>query len=143
MLYTPGFVIDGREWRASDARRALASKALSEPDQGRLRARSADGNARISYRGGPDQALAVHTAILGFGLTIAVEAGENTGRALHHGFVVPDYARTELAAGVGAGEAELAVSLDHRAPDRLAVAVWVAPRSEPDPIQTAGGWIGG
>lgn len=141
VVYTPGFVIDGREWRASDARRGLAEKALSETDQGRLRARIADGTASVAYRGGSQRALTVHTAILGFGLTTSVKAGENTGRTLHHDFVVLDYARAALAAGEEGREAELAVSLDHDAPDRLAIAVWVARRGEPAPIQAAGGWL--
>jgi len=87
-VYTPGFVVNGREWRGWFGSRRLP---VTDRDAGELRLRL-DGDGLVarfrSSVGGRGWRL--HVAVLGFGLVSSVEAGENAGRELRHDFVVLD-----------------------------------------------------
>jgi len=78
-----------------------------------------------------------HAAILGFGLTTEVAAGENTGRTLKHDFVALDHQTAPMSNGTAA----LSLTTDHPDAKRLALAVWVSGPDSPAPQQAAGGWV--
>lgn len=141
VVYTPAFVIDGQEWRERDASRGIAAKARDERQQGRLEASVADGRVTIEYRGDQRQGLTAHAALLGFGLTTEVEAGENADRTLHHDFVALAHARGEMAAGEGVRTATVELATEADQAERRAIAVWVERRDQPGPVQAAGGWL--
>jgi hypothetical protein len=134
-VYTPGFVLDGREWRGGGA---LPSKDAAAA--GALIARLEKGRVRVSWApaaGGG--AFDVYVARLGFGLLTRVGAGENSGRALRHDFVVRGLSRAALKKKDGRWSAEL--DLPPAAPgERAGFAVWIA---GPDgrPLQAAGGFL--
>ncbi len=133
-VYTPGFVLDGAEWRAAFGRNAPAG---SKEKAGLLSVDYATGGAcRVEFRANGD--YEVHAAVLGGGMTSPVRAGENSGRTLRHEFVVLVLAGAPLQNGV----AELTLPQPAVAGvSRLALAVWVTRRGEPVPVQAAGGWL--
>ena len=130
-VYTPGFVLDGREWRSS----GVPSPSNEKP--GVLRLSLAD-DAKITAKFRPsDRKIApldLHVARLGFDLVSNVKAGENSGRKLEHDFVVLSLVSEKMDNGT----AQIALP----APNKSAAVVgWVTRPGELEPIQAAGGWL--
>lgn len=132
-VYTPGFVLDGAEWRRASTAPARSGAA----DAGTLAVAYADdGTCRVTYSVAGD--FEVHAAMLGTGIVSAVRRGENSGRTLHHDFV----ALQLQAAPLRDGAAELALPRTAVAGvTRRALAVWVTRRGDPTPRQATGGWV--
>jgi len=133
-VYTPGFVLDGAEWRAGFARHLPPP---ARETAGVLTVEYADdGACRVGFATTGD--YDVHVAVLGGGITSAVHAGENEGRTLQHEFVVLAMADAPLKAG--------AVEIKLPQPvvtgvTRHALAVWVTRRGDLAPVQATGGWL--
>ena len=143
-VYTPGFVLDGREWRGWSSRDELlrpSTKAV-----GVLTARSEDARQwRLHYQpvaGSGSSSCDFHTALLGFDLASDVKAGENRGRKLEHDFVVLAVATTAGANSDGAAQATIALSPTLASvPKRLGFAAWVTMSKSLQPLQAVGGWL--
>jgi hypothetical protein len=134
-VYTPGFVLDGREWRD----RSLPSSP--DEEAGVLKIASRDGDvitANFTPAGRAGSAYDVHVARLGFDLAINVKAGENSGRKLLHDFVVLSLADAPLNGG--SAELRLAPIAAKETPPREAIAAWVTERGKLEPLQAVGGW---
>ncbi len=136
-VYTPGFVLDGREWRNS----GVPGKASETPGVMKVTMEGGD-TARVSFEpaNGRTRPLDVHVARLGFDLMINVKAGENSGRKLLHDFVVLGLNAEKMPTG----KAE--VKLPERgvqpvANTRSAIVAWVTEPGQVEPIQTVGGWL--
>ena len=133
-VYTPGFVLDGAEWRSTSGRH-LPPPSVEKTAV--LSVEYADGGVcRVNFAAAED--LEVHVALLGGGISSSVRAGENEGRTLHHEFV----ALALKTARIAGGTAEL--NLPKPAPAgvaRQALAVWVTRPGELTPLQAAGGWL--
>src|SRR5260221_394991 len=115
-VYTPGFVLDGAEWRRSgNPPAAAAGKA------GLLAVECADdGACRVKFAASGD--YEVHVALLGGGIVSGVKAGENEGRTLHHEFVAIALMAAPLRDGTA--ELKLPATTDKRVtPRALAVLV--------------------
>ena len=89
-VYTPGFVLDGQEWRGWFNRDELPR--ASDKPVGVLTARS-ENSQRWTLRFQPTAGSAAssydfHAALLGFDLISDVKAGENRRHKLEHDFVV-------------------------------------------------------
>ncbi len=141
--YTPGFVLDGKEWRGRFGRDELPR--ASNQWAGTLTAISDDGKRWLLHFEPTIRSQAVfdfHAASLGFDLTSDVRAGENRGRKLQHDFVVLTLA-TASAKKAGDGfQAELTLTPPSRfAAKRLGVAVWVTRHNDTQPLQAVGGWL--
>lgn len=133
-VYTPGFVLDGAEWRATFERH-LPPPAVEKT--GVLSVEYAEGGAgRVSFAATGD--FEVHAAVLGGGITSPVHAGENEGRTLRHEFVALALATAPLQAG--AAELNLPKPVVAGV-TRHALAVWVTRRGELTPLQATGGWL--
>jgi hypothetical protein len=143
-VYTPGFVLDGKEWRDWGKRGTLP--LASGKRAGTIAAHSEDGK-KWSLRFQPSGSDAsssydFHVAILGFDLVTDVKAGENRGRKLQHDFVV--LALNNASSSKDGGSFQAVVSVDSKLAvpsKRLAVAVWVTTAKNPQPIQSVGGWL--
>jgi len=136
-VYTPGFVVDGREWRTWFEDQRLPSNNESA---GMLEALVSSAGA-ITARYSPEMKFEEgtgHVAWLGFSLVSDVRRGENAGRALHHDFVVLEHASAKLSRDV---EGHWTARLDTpRLTDKTgALAVWVEAKGIP--VQAAGGWL--
>ena len=92
-VYTPGFVLAGKEWRSWFFRPVL--KVDKRVEAGRLELSVTDQQATMAFAASVPVSgeLEAHVAILGFDLKTEVRAGENGGRTLEHDFVVLGYRR--------------------------------------------------
>ncbi len=142
-VYTPGFVVDGREWRGWF--RGDAPQVGGGPDVGLLALRLDAGRVTARYTpvgsARDHDAYDLHLARLGFGLHTEVRAGENAGRSLRHDFVVLDYRQVPMAEADDAHAAEVDWPPPTTDPERQAVTAWVTPRGGLAPLQAAGGWL--
>jgi len=143
-VYTPGFVLDGKEWRgglnredllrASNKPAGVLSARSEDGRQWTLRFQLAAGNASSSYQ--------FRAALLGFDLTSDVKAGENRGRRLKHDFAV--LAMADVVASKDSNAFQGAMSLKSSlsvSPKRTALAVWVTAGESMEPVQALGGWL--
>ncbi|MBA2623868.1 MAG: DUF1223 domain-containing protein [Chthoniobacterales bacterium] len=136
-VYTPGFVLNGREWRnsgvpaASTERSGVLKLALTEGDTV---------EAKFAPESGEMRTFDLHVARLGADLRIHVKAGENGGRKLLHDFVVLSLVKEPMTGGAkqvrlppgGAGQASGA---------REAIAAWITESGRIEPLQAVGGWL--
>ncbi len=140
-VYTPGFVLRGREWRgwfngrapelSPGARVGKLSLALHDDQRALIRF-----NPQESAN--PPQLIA-HVAILGFGLTTAVNAGENRGRTLEEDFVVLGY-RASRQNSAAVWDLALPDVVD-ASTSRRAIVAWISTGAAPVPVQAVGGWL--
>ncbi|HEY2801599.1 MAG TPA: DUF1223 domain-containing protein [Chthoniobacterales bacterium] len=138
-VYTPAYVVDGKEWRNWSAN-------IPSPDEqaGRLSATSADGKDwSIDFqpaKGGAED-WEVHAALLGTGISSKIGAGENSGRKLEHDFVVLVQQDAPLQAKSNHAVGSLAIPPPSESAPRKAVAIWVSRRGQLTPVQATGGWL--
>ncbi|MGH7197335.1 MAG: DUF1223 domain-containing protein [Candidatus Omnitrophota bacterium] len=144
-LYTPYFVVDGNEWRDwyrydSFPTFAMAGTGVLKVDIPNFK----DNRYEIVFRPGSKRkrALEIHGAILGFGVTSEVKAGENRGRTLRHDFIVLNYQKSGMARANGeySGSLTLEIPAAFQA-ERFGFAVWVTEEGETAPVQATGGYI--
>ena len=134
-VYTPAFVLDGKEWRE----RALDRIAAPDGAAGLLSATIRDRRTvAVTYTPGRAGKWEAHVAVLGFGIDSAVKAGENSGRKLLHDFVVLAHETKLMAQDAGVVRVEIPMSALSAAGE-LGVAVWVAEAGKPQPAQAVGG----
>ena len=135
-VYTPGFVVNGKESR---------NWALPRPNKnvvGVLSVTRSDDQLKAAYRpagklegdAGPWEA---HFAALRSGLRSDVKKGENAGRLLPHDFVVTEHAVRSMRSEADAWTAERKPEDDNAD----AVAVWITRRGDETPVQATGGEI--
>lgn len=143
VIYTPQFVLDGKDWRGW-----LNSRPLQVDDGAKLGAitLSAEGR-KVTVHFSPTQArseaLETRVVLLAFGVDVPVGAGENKGATLRHDFLVVADTRGGLVKDKQ-GDYQSVVTLP--APvavqaTRYALAAWVSAIGSPLPIQAAGGWL--
>jgi len=135
-VYTPAFVLDGKEWRNN----GIPSAASEMPGVLKLTMSGRDRATVVFQPTKPDaRSFEAHVARLGFGLTINVRAGENSGRQLLHDFVV--FALTDAPIASGAAELRLPASVATAAKiSRGALIAWITETGSSEPIQATGGW---
>ena len=129
-VYTPGFVLDGREWMERSVPK------LSGEKPGTLKLSIVNGKVITEFvsADGATKDADLHVATLGFDLTTKVSAGENAGRNLGQDFVVLSLMNGKMSAG----KAAIEFKPDPRA---KAVAAWVTAPNQLEPIQVVGGWL--
>jgi len=129
-VYTPGFVLDGREWTERSVPTASRAKA------GTLKLLIANGRVVAEFQpaNGGTKDVDLHLATLGFDLTTKVTAGENSGRSLGQDFVVLSLTNQKISGG----KTEFTFASDVRAG---AIAAWITSPNHIEPIQAVGGWL--
>jgi hypothetical protein len=135
-IYTPEFVLNGREWRDRD----LDSISTAKMETGTLSATVREnGDVQVTFH--PLTKTAVqwqaHAALLGFGVSSDVKAGENGGRRLVHDFVVLDLQGAEMNGKVP--NALMHLPQEKIKNGRTAFAVWITEAGKLEPLQAAGG----
>ncbi len=139
-VYTPGFVLNGTEWRGYFERRALPdSSELSAQHPKNLKATVDGKSVSVDVAEPATGEWEVHIAVLGFGLETQVERGENSRRALINDFVALDHQQAKLTATQTASftlpDLSAAGAKNH------AIAVWITAAGELSPVQATGGWL--
>lgn len=139
-VYTPGVMLNGKEWRERQNKQAL-----------NLDQKNIVGQLDVAFDN--DQIMAtflttnnnktafLNIAILGFDLITTVEAGENRGRELQHDFVVLGYHRQAME------RSETGYALTTKRPmliekaEKKGLAAWIDYENDPSPVQATGGWL--
>ncbi len=133
-VYTPGFVVNGQEWRGGNP--------FPEKPQpiGMLEAQLVDGKLSATLAPWPQvKGLLLNVAILGNDIRSKISAGENSGRQLVHDFTVLKYFPENSSEG---NQWEIMMpDLEGLPGRRLGIAVWISKQDSIKPIQTIGGWI--
>jgi len=143
-IYTPEFVLNGREWRNWPGFRGAPS--ASENKVGILRVNSDDGKHwqvtfnPIDSKGVTD--YEANVAVLVNGVNSEVTAGENSGLVLNHDFAVLSLVTCPLISQTNGFQGTVIIDANSKGvAGRLALAAWVTHSGELGPIQATGGWL--
>lgn len=141
-VYTPGFIVDGREWRGYFKDRKLPVK--SRKKFGKLVVSGAGAEIDILWlpSGQVEDGYIGNVALLGFDLSTKIERGENRRKILPYEFTVLHFEET-LLTNTDEGwkiALDLPSSWQSEAP-RYGLAVWVTSTSAAKPLQVVGGWV--
>jgi hypothetical protein len=137
-VYTPGFVINGAEWRGWFRREALPvvkQKSVSltaELDGEKLAVEFMHNSAAFS------KPLVLNVAILGFGIETQIERGENHGKKLRQEFVVLKH---ESARSKNGQWNTVLPNVSRDLADRFALVLWVSHEHDLRPIQAVADWL--
>jgi hypothetical protein len=140
-VYTPGFVLNGREWRDWNGRAPQTSPGVAKV--GKLQVTLLDRtHADVSFTpsGSALKPLQVELALLGGNLESDVKRGENNGRKLRHDFVVLHLATAALTSSGSRYTASLTLP-EKTTHTPIALAAWVNAGDAQPPLQAVGGWL--
>jgi hypothetical protein len=142
-VYTPGFVLDGQEWRGRFSPEKLPNPSLRTA--GTLMLNSEDSKRWMLRYEPPSRSssglFVFSAALLGFDLGTNVKAGENRGRKLQHDFVVLTISKVEPSRRGEAFEGMITLPAPRIQCERFAVAAWVCRSGALEPMQAVGGWL--
>jgi hypothetical protein len=132
-VYTPCFVLNGREWRSNSETPAL------QDTPGVLEAHLKDDDLEVTFapQRNPEKAREVWVALLTGEESSRVTTGENAGRDLKHLFVVQTALHQPMQQAQGSWRAELHLP---KHSDAKAIALWIS-SGIPEVEQAAGGWL--
>jgi hypothetical protein len=140
-VYTPGFVVNGKEWRGWFGGSAMP---ITSTKVGVLRVSVGD-DGKISATFAPNtmqaRSLALNVALLGNDLESDVKRGENGGRKLRHDFVVLQLAKSEMTNQGNLWTGKVLLSSNPGTDKATALAAWVKSSETAPPIQATGGWL--
>jgi hypothetical protein len=141
-VYTPEFVLNGREWHLSNDELSLSGKVV-----GNLRASITEsgGSRKVEINFQPSGHLSgpllVEAALLADEVKTQVKRGENEGRLLEHDFLCVELLKSPMeSTGSEQYRAALSFPTQTKAP-RAAIAIWVRSPQSLTPIQSVGGWL--
>lgn len=140
-VYTPAFVVDGKEW--SNWRNAAKGKLpLASSDQGiSLKIyKDASGAILVKAEGQKEkQKFIIRAAQLGMDLNSSITGGENSGAKLKHNFVILDW-ESKFVVGKSI-EVQFNFKKPQQKTSRLAIAAWIETEGNPIPLQAVGGYL--
>ena len=135
-VYTPAFVLDGKEWHYGK----LPEASAETPGVLKVTVNGERVSAWFNASPGSADRYDIHIVRLGFSLRTDVTAGENNGRRLVHDFVVLGLTNETMRSG--AKELQLpASSTKSTADQRTAIAAWTTLAGQVEPVQAVGGWL--
>jgi hypothetical protein len=135
-VYTPGFVLDGQEWKGWFNGSALPGPA--DRPAGKLEVKIGSRVVKITFsEDSGEKEIEAHFVPMAMDVNSAVRAGENRGRKLVHSFIALDLVSRKLTDKNGDFTVEL--PFDYAA--AKAVAVWVTQVGSVRPVQAAGGYL--
>ena len=138
-VYTPGFIVNGKEWRSWFGGGPSGSPAGKV---GNLRVTLSDGGQLSSTflaATAQPRALALNIALLGNDLESDVKSGENSGRKLRHDFVVLNLTTVDMIKETDRWTGTAAFPKLSGDDKPTALAAWITENAIP--IQATGGWL--
>ena len=142
-IYTPEFVLNGREWHDWLGFRGAPSFAPSQP--GVLQVKSDDGKhwvAVFSPTPGETSGYEISAGLLASDLDSDVNAGENAGRHLNHDFAVISLITRPMNIQTNGIVGKFIIDPRPKGiAGRFALAIWVTREGQLEPIQATGGWL--
>ena len=140
-VYTPGFVVNGREWRDWYGNRALwRVRPTKAGNLSVTLANETDVSAVFTCEDSRTSPMQLHVALIGSNLESNVKRGENSGRKLRHDFVVLQLAKTDLIASGDRWVGSISIHKQNAEKPR-ALAAWISEGDVDPPIQATGGWL--
>lgn len=140
-VYTPGFVVDGQEWRGFFKRKKFQPPASVDVgeitvdiDLDSLSATFIPKIASIDH-------VLFHTAVLGFDIEKDILAGENAGKTLYHDFAVIAYDNQSVTLDNNKFSIEMQLPRAEKPVKRKAIVVWVSETGSQSPLQVTGSWL--
>ena len=136
-VYTPGFVVNGKEWRDWFSRNALLQ---SSKTVGKLRVTLSEGEklqATFAPQSTQSHDPVLNVALLGNDLESDVKRGENNGRKLCHEFTVLSLAKTDMIHDENGWTGSILLPKPSGDDKPSALAAWVTENEIP--IQATGG----
>ena len=138
-VYTPGFVVNGKEWRSWFGGNALPASStkvgvlrVSLGDDGQLTATFIPATTQ-------SRSLTLNVALLGNDLQSDVKRGENSGRKLRHDFVVLELNQTNMTNELNRWTGSIALLTRASNDKPSAFAAWITENGIP--VQATGGWL--
>ena len=139
-VYTPGFVVNGKEWRGWFRTRGIpASQFL----HGNLNVSMTSDTLEATYEHFKQEQM-LNIAILGFDLRDHILAGENRDLTLAQNFVVLSHQKfkpTDNSTGSEAVHWQVPWYEPNIKAPRIAAIIWVDTANDYTPIQITGGWL--
>ncbi len=133
-VYTPGIVVNGKEWRGWTRGNAFPSGNKSA---GILSFNANEKKVKVTYSK-PASNIVLNVALLGVGLETKIDRGENSNKVLKQEFV----ALSHKVYPASNGSWDLALPKDERHnAGKYALAIWVSHATDISPIQATGHWI--
>ena len=133
-VYTPGFFVNGRDWRGWTMRMNPRS---SDRQPGNLSATIADDRLTASFPA-HDRPMELNVVILGFGIETDIQRGENRNRTLAQEFVALSH--KVYRSDNGAWDV-LLPGVNQSAAEHLGIALWISEPGSPVPLQATGAWL--
>lgn len=136
-IYTPGWVVDGKEWRGFFLGQTLPTPPSRQA--GNLIVKiDKDQHVTVTYQHSLNttEEITAHLVLLSFNQKSNVTAGENRGKELQHDFV----ALQQMTAVNPIPEWHFSLP-DTDQSSSKAIVVWLTTSSNPQPIQATGGWL--
>ncbi len=141
-VYTPGFFVNGKEWKTWFRHPVLDYKPATRP--GVLHAEVGTREIRVHFQPThtPTQPLVAHLALLGTNIKNAIKNGENAGKILTHTFVVLKHSVQRQQPGTtGLHWTFPYPKKNYHGHRPSAIAVWISSGTHLAPIQSVGGWL--
>ena len=142
-VYTPGFVLNGKEWQTW--RSHNDGPPVSSSNAGDLKVTSADlhhWNVSFSPSTLTQNRFELHAVLLASDLRSQISAGENRGRLLIHDFVALRMTEGLLKQNGKEANGDFNFGDESKSGQRrFALAVWVTVQGATEPLQATGGWL--
>lgn len=140
-VYTPGLVLNGKEWRSWFRRPLLQLAEATSVGKLRLTVEGPRVSAGFAPTKPVTAPLVLNLAVLGFGLESQIDAGENRGRRLRHDFVVLDHRLSTMQQSRYAAWRTHLIVPAFANIERQALVAWVVEANTTAPLQAVGGWL--
>ncbi len=140
-VYTPAFVVNGKEWPGFFNREAPLRAQSEKVGILDVALKANEVVATFSPENSPRGPLKLEVALLGTNLQSDVKRGENSGRKLRHDFVVLHLARTDMTNQGNHWTGTVSLSTNADADKPTALAAWINSGETAPPIQATGGWL--
>jgi hypothetical protein len=135
-VYTPGFVLNGKEWKGWFDGQQLPT--FENEKAGQLKVVLHGNEAEVVFDAPSAKSpLEVHFAPLAMQVASDVRAGENQGRKLEHEFVATELTSAKLEFVNGKQTARAILPLG----GAKALAVWITQEDSLRPLQATGGFL--
>ncbi len=136
VVYTPGFFLNGKEWRSRFGR---SVPTLGEKDVGKINATLNGNMLKVKFHSVSDiNNATLNVAILGFGYQTPIKSGENSNRLLREDFVLLTHLKSTSTDS--SWQLELPKQIKPHA-NKYGIAIWINQDSDLTPLQATGGWL--
>ncbi len=140
-VYTPGFVVDGQEWRGFFKRKMIESPAPLNVGEITLHINADAISAQFIPQIKVNETLVFHAAVLGFDIENEIQAGENAGRTLQHDFAVIAYNKKIVTLENNKFATDMHMPRSKYRAGRKAIVVWISSSDSQSPLQVVGNWL--